>query len=319
MNSMVRRFLVAACLLLACLVAQAQPTQTYPDRPIRVIVPYPPGGGTDTLTRLVSKYMSESVKQPIIVENRPGADARIGMDVVMKAAPDGYTLLAIAAGPLNDDNMKSFVPIALFAAPAYLLVVNPAVKANSVQELVSLAKVQPGKLAYGSTGGGAASHLSTELFKAMTNTDMLHVPYKGVGNAVTDLLGGHVQLMIAPPQAVMPQVKAGSLRALAVTSPRRMPFAPDIPTIAESGVPGYGSVGWFGLVAPAGVPRDIITKLNAEIVRILQLPDVRERLLELGAEPARTTPEEFADFIRRDNAKWAKLIREKGIVIENAK
>ena len=318
MKSLMRLFMTAACLLLAC-AAQAQLGSTYPDRPVRIIVPYPPGGGTDTLTRLVSKYMSESVKQPIIVENRPGADARIGMDVVMKAVPDGYTLLAIAAGPLNEDNMKNFVPIALFAAPAYLLVVNPSVKANNVQELVALAKEQPGKLAYGSTGGGAASHLSTELFKAMTNTDMLHVPYKGVGNAVTDLLGGHVQLMIAPPQAVMPQVKAGSLRALAVTSLRRMPFAPEIPTMAESGVPGYESVGWFGLVAPAGVPRDIITKLNTEIVRILQLPDVRERLLDLGAEPARTTPGEFADFIRRDNAKWAKLIREKGIVIEGTK
>jgi tripartite-type tricarboxylate transporter receptor subunit TctC len=197
--------------------------------------------------------------------------------------------------------------------------VNPSVKATNVQELIALAKAQPGKLAYGSTGGGAASHLSAELFKAMSGTDMLHVPYKGVGNAVSDLLGGHVQLMIAPPQAVMPQVKAGSLRALAVTSPRRMPSAPDIPTISEAGVPGYESVGWFGLVAPAGVPRNVIDKLNAEVLRILQLPEVRERLLDLGAEPARTTPEEFADFIRRDNAKWAKVIKERGIVVEGAK
>ncbi len=317
MTSFIRAVLaLACCLFTVAAVAQAQ---NYPDRPIRIVVPYPPGGGTDTLARLVGKYMGDSLKQPVIVENRPGGNALIGMDVVMKAPADGYTLMAIAAGPLNEDNMKSFVPIALFAAPAYLLVVNPALKAKNVQELVALAKAEPGKLAYGSTGGGAASHLSTELFKAMSGTDMLHVPYKGVGNAVTDLLGGHVQLMIAPPQAVMPQVKAGSLRALAVTSPRRMPFAPDIPTIAESGVPGYESVGWFGLVAPVGVPRDIITRLNAEIVRILQLPDVRERLLELGAEPAKTTPEEFADFIRRDNAKWAKLIKEKGIVIEGAK
>jgi len=313
---MKRILALALYLFVAAAFAQAQ---VYPDRPIRIVVPYPPAGGTDTLTRLVAKYMGDSFKQAIIVENRPGGNAQIGMDVVTNAARDGYTLMAIAAGPLNEDNMKSFAPIALFAAPAYLLVVNPSVKATNVQELIALAKAQPGKLAYGSTGGGAASHLSAELFKAMSGTDMLHVPYKGVGNAVSDLLGGHVQLMIAPPQAVMPQVKAGSLRALAVTSSRRMPSAPDIPTIGEAGVPGYESVGWFGLVAPAGVTRNVIDKLNAEVLRILQLPEVRERLLELGAEPAKTTPQEFADFIRRDNAKWAKVIKERGIVVEGAK
>ena len=309
------RALFALFLLLGVVPTFAQ-SASYPDHPIRIVIPYPPGGGTDTLARLVGQYMSEDFRQPVVLENRPGADAKIGMDVVMKAPVDGYTLMAIAAGPLNEENMKSFQPIALFAAPAYLLVVNPQVKATSVRELIALAKAEPGKLAYGSTGGGAASHLSTELFKAMSGTDMLHVPYKGVGNAITDLLGNHVQVMIAPPQAVMPHVKSGTLRALAVTSPRRMPFAPDIPTISEAGVPGYESVGWFGLVAPAGVPRDIIVKVNAEVVRVLQLPAVRERLLELGAEPAKTTPEEFADFIRRDNAKWARLIKERGIVIE---
>ena len=290
--------------------------QAYPDKPVRIIVPYPPGGGTDTLTRLVGKYLGESLKQPMVIENRPGANAQIGMDLVSKAPADGYTLLAIAAGPLNDDNLKLYQPIALFAAPAYLMVVHPSVKASNVRELIALAKAQPGKLAYGSTGGGAASHLSAELFKAMSGTDLLHTPYKGVGNAVSDLLGGHIQMMIAPPQAVMSQVKAGSLRAIGVTSAKRMPTMPDVPTIDESGVPGYESLGWFGLVAPAGVPREVIVKLGAEINRILQLPDVRDRLLELGAEPAKTSPEEFLDFIRRDNAKWAKLIRERGIVID---
>jgi tripartite-type tricarboxylate transporter receptor subunit TctC len=293
--------------------------QGYPDKPIRIIVPYPPGGGTDTLTRLVGKYLGESLKQPVVIENRPGGNAQIGMDVVTKAPADGYTLMAIAAGPLNDDNLKLFAPIALFAAPPYLMVVHPSVKANTVRELIALAKAQPGKLAYGSTGGGAASHLATELFKAMSGVDMLHTPYKGVGQAVSDLIGGHVHMMIAPPQAVIPHVKGGTVRALGVTGVKRMPTMPDVPTIDEAGVPGYESVGWFGLVAPAAVPRDVVAKLNAEINRILQLSEVRERLLELGAEPAKTTPDEFLAFIRRDNAKWAKLIKERGIVIEGAK
>ncbi len=315
MKSTVARLFGVLCLALAWTVH----AQAYPDKPIRIVVPYPPGGGTDTLTRLVGTLLGNSFKQPIVIENRPGGNAQIGMDIVTKAPADGYTLMAVAAGPLNDDNLKSFAPIALFAAPSYMLVVHPSVKAQSVKELVALAKAQPGKLAYGSTGGGAASHLSMELFKSMSGTEMLHTPYKGVGQAMGDLVGGHVQLMIAPPQAVMPQVKAGTLRALGVTGTRRTPTMPDVPTIDEAGVPGYEALGWFGLVAPAGVPRDVITALNVEINRILQLPDVKERLLELGAEPAKMTPDEFLAFIRRDNAKWAKLIKERGIVIEGAK
>ena len=255
---------------------------------------------------------------PVVIENRAGANGGIGLDFVAQSPPDGYTLLAIAAGPLNDDNLKRFSAVTLFAAPAYTLVVNPSVNANNVKELIALAKAQPGKLAYGSTGGGAASHLSAELFKAMAGIDMLHVPYKGVGNAVTDLLGGQVQVMVAPTQSVMGHVKSGKLRALAVTGAKRSPSAPEMPTMAEAGVPGYESVGWFGLMAPAGTPRDVVLLLNREINRILQLPDVKARLLELGAEPASTTPEQFLEFIRNDNAKWAKLIKERGIVVEKA-
>jgi tripartite-type tricarboxylate transporter receptor subunit TctC len=314
-----KAFLGRFVALLFLVVAGSVGAQAYPDKPIRIIVPYPPGGGTDTLTRLVGTLLGNAMKQPIVIENRPGGNAQIGMDVVTKAPADGYTLLAIAAGPLNDDNLKSFTPIALFAAPSYMLVVHPSVKAQNVKELVALAKSQPGKLAYGSTGGGAASHLSMELFKSLSGTDMLHTPYKGIGQAMGDLIGGHVQVMIAPPQAVMAQVKAGSLRALGVTGVKRTPIMPDVPTIDEAGVPGYESLGWFGLIAPAGVPRDVITRLNVEINRILQLPEVKERLLELGAEPASMTPDEFLAFIRRDNAKWARLIKERGIVIEGAK
>ena len=312
MKSILRSILVVAAVLLA----GAAVAQGYPNRPIRIVVPYPPGGGTDVLARLVGKYMNESLGQPIVVENRAGANARIGMDVVAKSPPDGYTLMAIAAGPLNEDNMKSFAPIALMAAPSYLLVVHPSVKANSVRELIALAKSQPGKLAYGSTGGGAASHLATELFRVMAGIELLHVPYKGVGQAVGDLLGGQVQMMIAPAQAVVPQVKSGRLRALAVSGAMRLSTLPDLPTIAEAGVPGYEALGWFGLMVPAGTPAEILTRLNREVNRILTLADVRERLLELGADPASTTPAQFGEFIRRENAKWGKLIQEQGIVID---
>jgi tripartite-type tricarboxylate transporter receptor subunit TctC len=293
--------------------------QSYPSKPIRIVVAYPPGGGTDVLTRLVGKYLNDLLQQPVVVENRAGGNAQIGMDFVAKAAPDGYTLLAIAAGPLNDDNLGLFAPIALYASPSYVLVVNPAVNAASVKELIALARAEPGKLAYGSTGGGAASHLATELFKAMAGVEMLHVPYKGVGNAVADLLGNQVQLMIAPSQAVMAQVKSGRLRALAVSGSERSPSLPDLPTISEAGVPGYSAEGWFGLVAPAATPKDVVGKLNLEVNRVLQLPAVKPRLLELGASPASTTPEQFLDFIRRDNAKWAKLIKERGIAVDGAK
>jgi len=290
--------------------------QGYPSRPIRVVVPYPPGGGTDVLARLVGKYMSESLSQPIVVENRAGANARIGMEAVAKSPPDGYTLMAIAAGPLNDENMRSFAPIALMAAPSYLLVVHPSVKVNSVKELIALAKSQPGKIAYGSTGGGAASHLATELFRVLAGIELLHVPYKGIGQAVGDLLGGQVQMMIGPAQAVVSQVKSGRLRALGASGERRLSTLPDLPTIAEAGVPGYEALGWFGLMVPAGTPAEVVTRLNREVNRILTLPDVRERLLELGADPASTTSAQFGDFIRRENAKWAKFIQEQGIVVE---
>ena len=313
---MKRILLVLAALCMAAAgIAQAQP---YPSKAVRIVVAYPPGGGTDILARLVGKSLNDALKQSVVIENRAGANGGIGLEFVAKSPADGYTLLAIAAGPLNEDNLRLFTPVTLFAAPAYTLVVNPAVKAATVKELVALAKAQPGKLAYGSTGGGAASHLSAELFKAMAGVDLLHVPYKGVGNAVTDLLGGQVQLMVAPTQAVTSHVKSGKLRALGVTGTRRTPSLPDVPTIAEAGVPGYEAVGWFGLVAPAGTPKEVVTILNGEINRILQTPDVKARLLELGAEPAATTPEQFLAFIRSDNAKWDKLIKDRGIVVEKA-
>jgi tripartite-type tricarboxylate transporter receptor subunit TctC len=266
----------------------------------------------------VGKHLGEAFGQPVVIENRPGGNGLIGMDAVSKAPADGHTLLAIAAGPLNEQNLSSFAPIALFAAPSYLLVVHPSVKASTVAELVALSKASPGQLAYGSTGGGAASHLSAELFKAMARVDILHVPYKGVGNAVSDLLGGQVQMMIAPSPAVVAHVKSGKLRALGSTGQRRNPTTPDVPTLSETGVPGYEANGWFGLVAPAATPQPIVARLNRMVNDILALPEVKARLLELGAEPAQLTPEEFLKFIRADAAKWARLIKEQRIVIEGS-
>jgi tripartite-type tricarboxylate transporter receptor subunit TctC len=289
---------------------------SYPTKPVRIIVPYPPGGGTDILSRLVGKHLGDAFKQSIVLENRPGANAKIGMSAVASAPPDGYTLMAIAAGPMNEQSLPQFTPVTLFAAPAYLLVVNPSVSAQSVKDLIAIAKAQPGKTAYASSGGGAASHLAGALFASMAGIELLHVPYKGIGPAVNDLLGGQVQMLIAPSQAVVPHVKAGRLRALAVTSTRRSVSMPDLPTIAEAGVPGYEAYGWFGLMAPAATPAEIVAKLNVEINRVLQLPEVKERLLELGAEPANMSPSEFGQFIRADNAKWSKLIKEQGIVVE---
>ena len=292
--------------------------QSYPAKPIRIIVAYPPGGGTDVLARLGGKFLNDSIKQSVVIENRAGANGGIGRDLVAQSPADGYTLLAIAAGPLDESNLKQFAAVSLFAAPAYTLVINPSVNATNVKELVALAKAQPGKFAYGSTGGGAASHLAAELFKAMAGIDLLHVPYKGVGNAVTDLLGGQVQVMVAPTQSVTGHVKSGKLRALAVTGSKRLATLPEVPTLAEAGVPGYEAVGWFGLMAPVATPRDIVTMLNRDINRILQLAEVKARLLDLGAEPASLSPEQFIDFIRSDNAKWEKLIKERGIVVEKS-
>jgi tripartite-type tricarboxylate transporter receptor subunit TctC len=299
--------------------AAAPVAAAYPDRPIRVVVPYPPGGGTDILARLVGRNLNESWKQPVIIDNRPGANGLIGMDTAARAVPNGQTLMAVAAGPLDEHNLKYFAPVALFAAPPYLFVVHPGVKAVSVKELIALARSQPGKMNYGSTGGGAASHLATELFKAMAGVDIQHVPYKGIGQASTELLGGQVQMLIGPSQALMPHVKSGKLRALGITSAKRSSVVPDVPTVAESGLPGYEAYGWFGLVAPARTPAAIVSQLNTEIVRILQTSEMKARLAELGAEPASYTPAEFLAFIRRENAKWDKLINDRKIEVERVR
>jgi len=291
-------------------------SQEFPSKPVHIVVPFPPGGGADTLARIMEPKLAGIWAQPIVVENRPGASGHIGADFVAKSVPDGHTLLMSSTASLTEKNVNQFAPVSLVSASAYIVTANPGVAAADIRELIALAKANPGKLSFGSSGTGAASHLSAELFKAMAGVDLLHVPYKGTGQALTDLLAGHVNLMFAPSQTVMPYVRAGKLRALAVTGSKRSETLPDLPTVGESGLPHYEAVGWFGLLAPAATPKATVAKLSAEANRVLAMSDVREKMLGLGADPAGNTPEEFARFIRDDQAKWSKLMKEAGIQAE---
>jgi tripartite-type tricarboxylate transporter receptor subunit TctC len=320
---MSKRFLCLAAALLLC-VPHAF-AQTYPAKPIRIVVPYPPGGFNDTLGRTFAAKFSEAWGQPAFVENKPGANTVIGTDFVAKSAPDGYTLLIVAfpfavtpslLKNMPYDTVKDFAPVVWAAVSPNVLVVNPSLPVKSVAELVALAKAKPNSLSYASTGNGSSNHISMELFKSLAGVEIVHIPYKGSGPAVTDLLGGQVQLMFDNAPNVMPQVKAGKLRALGMSSAKRSSFAPDIPTVAESGVPGYEVAVWFGLVAPAGTPREIVQKLNAEAMRILAMPDVRERFLSQGVEPVGSTPEQFGEHIKSQMTKWAKVVQDAGVKAE---
>jgi len=279
-------------------------------------VPFPPGGGADALARIMQPKLTEIWKQPVIIENKPGASGHIGADFVAASPPDGYTMMMSSTASLTEKNVAQFAPVTLVSASPYVVVANPKVPAATIRELVEHAKKNPGKLTFGSSGTGAASHLSAELFKSMAGVEMLHVPYKGTGQAVTDLLAGQIDLLFAPAQSVMPHVQAGKLKALAVTSARRSATLPDLPSIAEAGVPGYEAVGWFGLLVPAATPPAVVARLSADANRVLQDPDVKQRMLVLGAEPAGDTPAQFAAFIRNDQSKWSKLMRERGIAPE---
>jgi len=311
----VRRAFAAALAALACAAGPAFP-QAFPSKPVHVIVPFPPGGGADALARIMAPYLQKIWGQPVIVENRPGASGHIGAEFVANSAPDGYTLLMSSTASLTEKNVHQFAPVTLVSASPYVIATNPKVPAANLRELIEHARANPGKLSYGSSGTGAASHLSAELFKSMASIDMLHVPYKGTGQAVTDLLAGQIDVMFAPAQTVMPQVQGGKLRALAVTSARRASTLPDLPTAAEAGVPGYEAVGWFGLLAPAATPRERVSGLSVDANKVLADPEARQKMLALGAEPSGNTPEQFARYIRDDQAKWSKLMRERNIVAE---
>jgi len=288
----------------------------FPTKPVHIIVPFPPGGGADALARIMQPKLTEIWKQPVIVENKPGASGHIGADFVATSPADGYTLMMSSTASLTEKNVSQFAPVTLVSASPYVVVASPKVPANNIAELVDYAKKNPGKLSFGSSGTGAASHLSAELFKSMAGVDMLHVPYKGTGQAVTDLLAGQIDLLFGPAQAVMPHVQAGKLKAFAVTSAQRSNTVPGLPSVSEAGVPGYEAIGWFALLAPAATAPAIVEKLSADANRVLADPDVKQKMLMLGAEPSGDTPAQFATFIRNDQAKWSKLMRERGIQAE---
>ncbi|MDH5264528.1 MAG: tripartite tricarboxylate transporter substrate binding protein [Betaproteobacteria bacterium] len=300
--------------------------QPYPAKQVRLVVPYPPGGPLDTVARLLGQKVAAGLGHPVIVDNVPGAGGNIGAATVARAAPDGYTLLmgAVATHAINPalypsipyDAGKDFAAVTQVASTPNVLVVNPAIPADSVAEFIAYAKSRPGKLNFGSGSTGSAGHLAGELFKSMAGVDMTHIPYKGAAAAMQDLVGGRVDLMFDNLASSLAQVKGGRIRALAVTTAKRSSLAPDIPTLAESGLPGFDIGTWFGIFVPAGTPRPVVDRLHDEFVRALASPDVRERMLSLGAEPVGDTPEAFAAHARAEAAKYAKLVRSSGAKID---
>ena len=307
----------------ACSVAHAA-QESYPNRPVRLVSPFPPGGFNDILSRLVGQKLTESWGQQVVVDNRPGANMIIGTALVAKSPPDGYTMV-MAAIPhainpglykLPYDPVKDFTPIVMICSVPNLLVVHPSVPVNSVKELLAYAKANPGKLSFASVGSGSSSHMAGELLKVTAGIDMVHVPYKGAAPALTDLVAGRVGLYIGTTVSVVPHVRSGRRRALGVTSAKRVPSLGDLPTVIEGGLPGFEVSSWYGLLGPAGVPRGIVQKLNAEVKRIVEMPDVRERLLKDGAEPAGSTPEEFATMIRDDVQRWLRVVKATGAKVD---
>jgi tripartite-type tricarboxylate transporter receptor subunit TctC len=300
--------------------------QSYPTKPIRLIVPYPPGGGNDTLARIFGVKLTEAWGQQVVVDNRPGAGTIIGAQIAARAVPDGYTLLlsSIATHAIAPnlyakpgyDPVKDFAPITLLAVAPTVVCVNPSVPARSLKDLIALAKAKPGELKFASGGAATPPHMAGEIFASMTGIKLIHVPYKGGGPAHAGLLGGETSMMFDTAASILPHVRAGKLRALAIARSQRLPEYPDLPTFAEAGVAGYEVNAWYSVHAPAGVPKEIIARVNRELVRILKLPDIQERLKVLGSEGVGNSPEEFAKFVRAESVKYAKAIRESGVKVE---
>jgi len=299
--------------------------ESYPSRPIRFIVPFPPGGGNDIVGRIVAARLGEGLGQQVVVDNRGGAGGTIGTDMTAKAPPDGHTMLvnniSLAVNhtlfrKLPYDTLKDLAPVGLIGRQPNLVVVHPGVTAKSVRDLIDLARAKPGEVNYGSGGIGTASHLATEMLKLMTKTDMVHVPYKGLGPALTDLIGGRVHVIISTMASALPQVKSGKLRPLAVTTAARSAFFPEVPTMSEAGVKGYEFSTWYGLLVPAGTPKAIVDRLNAETVKALDSRQIREQFAAQGLEPAGSTPQAFGTYLRSEVEKWGRVVKASGATAE---
>ncbi|HZR03736.1 MAG TPA: tripartite tricarboxylate transporter substrate binding protein [Burkholderiales bacterium] len=317
--------LIFMLLALGCAASFAAHAQRFPSKPMRIIVPFPPGAFNDQLARVLAQKLGEKWKQPIVVDNRPGGSTVIGTDLAAKAAPDGHTLLivsfAFAVNPaliaqLPYDTLKQFTPVVLAAGAPNILVVHPRLQVDSVQAFIARAKAQPGKLDYASAGSGTSTHLCMELLKTMANIDLVPVHYKGSAPAITDAIGGQVKVMFDNLPNALPHVKAGKLRALAVTTSSRSLLAPDVPTLAEAGVPGYDVEVWFGVVAPAGTPKSTIVLLNSAINAVLAMPDVKQRFGEQGVRVIGGTPEQFDAYLREQMSRWAKVVKARGLSME---
>jgi len=292
--------------------------QSFPSKPIRFVVPFAPGGSTDILARVLAQKLSESLGQQVVVDNRPGAGGAIGADLVAKSPADGHTWITAVTGifsinqflyrKLPYDPVRDFVPVTQTGSLPLILVVHPSIPARNAKELIAIARARPGQLNYGSSGVGTATHMTTELFKAMAGLDIVHIPYKGSGQVMGDIIGGQLALIFDQVVSSLPHVQAGKLRALGITSAKRFPTLPDLPTIAESGLAGYESISWAGIAVPAGTPREVIARIHGETAKALQLPDVRDRMLRDGMEPIGSSPEAFADHIRRERVKWEKVV-----------
>ena len=315
----IARASLCGALVVTAFVAQAQPV--YPARAVRLILPFPPGGSTDLLGRALAERLAEQLRQPVVPENRPGAGGNVGAEAAARSAPDGYTLvlcapsLAISASlyrKLNYDPLRDLAPIALVATIPNLLVVHPSVPARSLAELAQHARENPGKLNFGTGGAGTSNHLASDMFRMLTRTDIVQVPYKGAETAMLALLGGQVQMVVIGPPAAAPHVKSGKLRALAVLGRERLADFPEVQTAAESGMPGFEVDTWYGVLAPAGVPREIVARLSAEFAKMMQAGEMRERLAALGVQPLTSTPERFGEFLKDEVARWAAVVKESG-------
>jgi tripartite-type tricarboxylate transporter receptor subunit TctC len=322
-TSRARRALFSVIIAMIALPGGASAQTTYPAKPVRILVPFPPGGPADALARIVGDKLGQALGQPFVIENKPGAGGNIGMEQGAKAAADGYTLTLAPTGNLTIapslyaklpyDPAKDYAPITVLATVPNILIVHPSVPARSVAELIALAKAKPGTLNYASPGNGSGPHLAGELLKSMAGIDLVHVPFNGVGPAMTGVLAGDVQMFFAQSSAALPHVKSGKVIALGVASRKRIAAAPELPTIAEAGLPGFDVTSWYALVAPAGTPAAVVDRLHAEIVKVLGSADVREKIAALGAEPVGNTPAEFAAMQRAEAARWAALAREANI------